>query len=164
MQIKTQGEGIATRWLEVAMALIFIGLGAIVISDSIRVGSGWAEDGPKAGYFPFYIGCIMVVGGAIVLAQAIRAWGSDASVKAFSTYEELKLMACMLVPTVIYVLGVTFAGIYISSTVFITAFMVWQGKYHWVKAIAVGVGVSLVLYLLFEKWFLVALPKSPFGI
>ncbi|MCK7500079.1 MAG: hypothetical protein MZW92_64435 [Comamonadaceae bacterium] len=28
----------------------------VVIVDSRRIGAGWADDGPQAGYFPFYIG------------------------------------------------------------------------------------------------------------
>jgi putative tricarboxylic transport membrane protein len=28
----------------------------LVLVDSLRVGIGWADDGPRSGYFPFYIG------------------------------------------------------------------------------------------------------------
>ena len=38
--------------------------GAIVIVDSLRVGITWADDGPRAGYFPFYIGCLLAFAGA----------------------------------------------------------------------------------------------------
>ena len=41
-------------------ALLVI-LALIVIDDSIRVGIGWADDGPRAGYFPFYIGLMLLV-------------------------------------------------------------------------------------------------------
>lgn len=155
--------GITTRVLEAVTALFFIVLGAIVISDSLRVGNDWGDDGPKAGYFPFYIGCILAIAGLFVLFTTIKNWRSESGQKPFASYGELKLVLAMFIPTVVYVLGVTFLGLYISSTVFIVAFMMWQGKYHWAKSVAVGVGVSLALYFLFERWFLVPLPKGPWG-
>ena len=41
-----------SRWL----------FGAIVIVGSLQVGIDWGVEGPKAGFFPFYIG-VMIVGG-----------------------------------------------------------------------------------------------------
>ena len=29
----------------------------IVIIGSLKVGIGWGAEGPKAGFFPFYVGC-----------------------------------------------------------------------------------------------------------
>jgi hypothetical protein len=39
--------------------------------------------------------------------------------------------------------------------------MVWQGKYGWLPALGVSAGLPIVLFLVFEKWFLVPLPKGP---
>jgi putative tricarboxylic transport membrane protein len=39
--------------------------------------------------------------------------------------------------------------------------MVWQGKFKWWVTGVVGVGVPIALFLLFEVWFLVPLPKGP---
>jgi hypothetical protein len=39
--------------------------------------------------------------------------------------------------------------------------MMWLGKYPWPKALAVGIGVPVAIYFMFEKWFLVPLPKGP---
>jgi hypothetical protein len=38
--------------------------------------------------------------------------------------------------------------------------MVWLGKYPIWKAVAVSVGVSAALYLMFEYWFQVPLPHG----
>ena len=67
----------------------------------------------------------------------------------------------MLVPTAIYAALVTWIGIYISSALFIAFFMRWLGKYDWWKVVAVGVGTTVVFYVVFEKWFKVPLPKGP---
>ncbi|MFN5131812.1 MAG: tripartite tricarboxylate transporter TctB family protein, partial [Burkholderiales bacterium] len=47
------------RSMEIAISIGLLALGIIVVGDSWRIGASWAEDGPQAGYFPFYIGLII---------------------------------------------------------------------------------------------------------
>jgi hypothetical protein len=39
--------------------------------------------------------------------------------------------------------------------------MLWQGKYRILPTLAISVGIPVVLFLVFELWFLVPLPKGP---
>jgi hypothetical protein len=39
--------------------------------------------------------------------------------------------------------------------------MKWLGNYGWRMVAAVAIGVPLVTFVIFEKWFLVPLPKGP---
>ena len=39
--------------------------------------------------------------------------------------------------------------------------MVWLGKYSLATAIAVGAGVAVFFFLVFDVWFKVPLPKGP---
>jgi hypothetical protein len=39
--------------------------------------------------------------------------------------------------------------------------MLWHGRFRWYGAAAVAFGVPLALFLVFERWFLVPLPKGP---
>jgi hypothetical protein len=52
-------------------------------------------------------------------------------------------------------------GIYVASCLFIVVFMVLVGRENLLKALALGVAVPFALFLMFEKWFLVPLPKGP---
>ena len=45
--------------------------------------------------------------------------------------------------------------------VLIAVFMVWLGRYRIPFSITVSVCVVAAIYLTFEKWFLVPLPKGP---
>jgi uncharacterized membrane protein (DUF4010 family) len=67
----------------------------------------------------------------------------------------------ILLPSTIYVLGVQFIGIYVSSALFIALFMRLAGKYSWIRSIAVGAGVSVSAFFMFEIWFKIPLPKGP---
>jgi putative tricarboxylic transport membrane protein len=39
--------------------------------------------------------------------------------------------------------------------------MIWLGRYRSLVAIAVAAAIALALFLTFEVWFLVPLPKGP---
>lgn len=145
---------------ELAVAALFFLFGAIVVFDSIRLGFGWQEiHGPRPGYFPFYIGVIMCVASLVNIARALMVRGEDN--KTFVEVGQLKLVLAVLVPTAVYALLVTWIGVYVSSLLFIGFFMRWLGKYPWWKVVSVGVGTAVVLFLVFEKWFQVPLPKGP---
>jgi hypothetical protein len=39
--------------------------------------------------------------------------------------------------------------------------MKWFGRYGWALTLGIAVGIPAITYLLFEKWFLIPLPKGP---
>jgi hypothetical protein len=158
-EIRARG-GIATRLVELFVALLIVAVGAVVIADSIRVGYSWGPDGPKAGYFPFYIGWILAAAGAYVALQTLARWGRQAGV-IFVYLESLKPVLLMLLPTIGFVVLIAWLGIYVASLLYIGGFMLWQGRYGWLPTIAVSAGLPIVLFLVFELWFLVPLPKGP---
>jgi len=156
---KARGD-IATRWMELAVALLFAIVGAIVIVDSIRVGITWAADGPRAGYFPFYIGCLLAFTGVWVAAETLLRW-KRLDADTFVTRERLKPVFLMLLPTIAFVILVGWLGIYVAAFIYVGGFMLWQGRYGWLPTLAVSAGLPLVLFAVFELWFLVPLPKGP---
>src|SRR6185436_4921593 len=81
--------------------------------------------------------------------------------KTFADWTQLRHVLSVLVPTAAYVALVPFLGIYVSSALLIAAFMKWLGHYSWPFTLLVAIGVPLVIFFLFEDWFLVALPKGP---
>ena len=145
---------------ELGVAAFFFLLGAIVIVDSVRLGFGWQEiHGPRPGYFPFYIGLIMCVASLVNVARALLLRG--AANKTFVEVGQLKMVLAVLVPTALFAGAVTWIGIYVSAVLFIGFFMRWLGKYPWWKVAGVSLATAVVLYLVFEKWFKVPLPKGP---
>jgi putative tricarboxylic transport membrane protein len=147
------------RTAELAMAAFFLAIGLLVIYDSVRLGIGWADDGPRPGYFPFYLGVLISVS---ALINAVRgALVPKAKDKGFVEVGQLKMVLTVLVPTAIYVFAVTWIGIYVASIAFIAFFMRWLGKYAWWKVATVSVGTIVAFYVIFEIWFQVPLPKGP---
>ena len=147
-----------TRGPELLVGLIIMGLAALVISDSMRVGTGWGDEGPQAGYFPFYVGLILLASSGLIVLRTLLTWGAAKAV--FATREELVPVFQMLVPMVIYVVAMVYLGIYLPSALLIGYFMRRHGGFAWPLALGVSIGVPLVFFLVFEKWFLVPLPKG----
>jgi hypothetical protein len=143
--------------LGVAIVLVVIALG--VIADSLRVGIGWAADGPRAGYFPFYIGLILLGASGTTMVSTLLRWKKLD--REFAKRSELALVFAVLVPMVIYVAAVSFIGIYVASVLLIGYFMRKHGRFGWATTLAVSVGVPLAFFLVFERWFLVPLAKGP---
>jgi hypothetical protein len=148
-----------TRTAELVVAAGFFVLGLIVINDSLRLGMRWAGDGPQPGYFPFYLGVIICISAALTFVFALRM--PAAKNRAFVEVGQLRLVLSVLIPSAVYVALVGWLGIYVSEVLFIALFMRWLGKYPWWKVALVSVGTSLVFFLIFERWFLVPLPKGP---
>jgi hypothetical protein len=78
----------------------------------------------------------------------------------FAEWGQLGKVMSMLVPTAIYVALVPWIGIYVASMLLIAVFMRWLGRYGWGRIAAIAVGVPVVTFIIFEKWFLVPLPKG----
>lgn len=150
---------VSNRTMEIVTAIFFLTVSAIVITDATRLGIGWKSDGPAAGYFPFYIACIMAVSSLINLFQAFA--NQEASKETFVSVPAMGKVLLVLIPLMFYIAAISFVGIYVASAIYIIAFMLWFGKYAIYQAVPVGVGISFVLFMLFEVWFLTPLPKGP---
>jgi hypothetical protein len=149
---------VSTRTVDAVVAALLIAVGTVVVWDSHRIGASWAFDGPQAGYFPFYIGLIIVVSSTVNLVLAVLRKGPGGG---FVERGQLVSVLKVLIPAALFV-GVTgYLGIYVSAAIYIATFMAWLGRFKpWVIA-PVAVGVPLALFVLFEIWFLVPLPKGP---
>lgn len=156
---RRHGVGISTKAVEIAVSAVMFGLGLVVIFDSRRVGYGWADDGPQAGYFPFYIGLILCAASAWTLLRA--AFSKRSALGMFVSRKKLRLVMSVFTPSLIYVIAIYFIGIYVASALFIGAFMYWHGRFTWIKIIPVSLIVPVSMFVMFELWFRVPLPKGP---
>ena len=147
----------SSKAVEIAVAAIILLFGAVVIFDSVRLGISWGDEGPKAGYFPFYVGLLICLSSVVTLVRAVRLTSEES----FVSRGQLKMVMSVLVPTTVYVCFIALLGIYVASVIYIAFFMWWLGKYDWLKIVPVALGVNVALFLMFEIWFKVPLPKGP---
>jgi hypothetical protein len=152
---------VSNRVLEIVVALALLCVSAIVITDSVRLGIGWAEgEGPRAGYFPFYIAMVLAVASVAILLKAVMGKGDGLS-DSFVSRPAFVRVITVLIPAIVYVGAIQYIGLYVASAAFIFFFMLFVGGERVLRAILVAIGVPLFFFLMFEKWFLVPLPKGP---
>jgi putative tricarboxylic transport membrane protein len=153
-----EGEPVATRWVELGVALALMALALVVVTDSLRVGAGWADDGPKAGYFPFYIGLALLGASGWTAVQQLRRWRH---IEVFAERSQMRSVAAVMGPMVLHVVLIKFIGLYVASALLIGWFMHRHGQHRLLTKIVVPLAVPLVVFVVFERWFLVPLPKGP---
>jgi hypothetical protein len=151
------GAGPSHRSVEIGVALSIALLAVVGIIGSLRAGIGWAAEGPQAGFFPFYVSLIVLASSAVNLLSALR---EDAAAL-FAEWGQLRQVLSVVIPSVVYVLVVPSLGMYVSSGLLIAVFMRWIGRYAWLKVAVLSLAVPVITYLMFERWFLVPLPKGP---
>lgn len=146
------------RAVEIGVAVTIVIFGLVAVIGSLQVGIDWGAEGPKAGFFPFYVGLLIIGAGLVNLYQAVKGeFGSGL----FASWAQLRQVMSVVVPTAIYVAAIPFIGIYVSSALLIGLFMRWFGRYGWMLVLAISIVIPLVTFVVFERWFLVPLPKGP---
>jgi putative tricarboxylic transport membrane protein len=161
-QRRSQRSVASGRAMNIAVAVMLMAVASIVMIASYRLGSGWAKDvGPDSGYFPFYIGLFMFISSGLTLVQSVIGGRRDVRVS-FISRDQLFRVLQVLVPMTIFVVLSMYIGIYISTFLFMSFFMIWHGRYPLYKTLPIAIAVPVVLFIVFEAWFLVPLPKGPF--
>ena len=149
------GPGQRGAELGVAVAMALFAL--LVIYGSIQAGIGWGAEGPKAGFFPFYVGLTILIASAV---NFVRARGESGK-GLFADWGQLRQVLAVVAPTAVYVAVIPWIGIYIASLLLISFFMKRLGNYGWTMIAPIAIGLPLVTFVVFERWFLVPLPKGP---
>ena len=151
-------RGPSTRHVGIIVGLVLFGIGVLVVADNVRLGAGWASDGPQAGYFPLRIGVLIAVCSVIVVVQAFRR---KADQTIFVEWAKLVPVGKILFPLILYIAAMQYLGLYVASTLFVGGLMRWLGRYSWGKTVLVPLVMSGIIFWLFEYQFTVPLPKGP---
>lgn len=95
---------IGTRWPGLAAAAFLMLLAGLVIADSLRVGIGWADDGPRSGYFPFCIGLLLLGANGWTFGATLWRWRQ--ADREFASRSQLAQVVSVFVPMLVCVAGV----------------------------------------------------------
>ena len=157
---KTSGMWLSRFTMEVATALSTGLLGALVCYGAFEDGIGWTVAGPEPGYFPFYVGVIIVLASTINLIVAfVRHRGAFAT--EFVNVEQARRVFSFFWPMFLFVLLCSHIGFYAGMFLYLFSVMIMQGGYRAPKAATISIITVVINYLLFEIWFQVPLLKGP---
>lgn len=148
-----------TRTVEMVTCLLLLAFAALMAWDNWRTGITWAFDGPKAGYFPFYLSVIL---GAASLYGFFKSFLDKASAgDSFVTRDQLRRVLQVFVPTFLFCLITQWLGLYVASFLLVAGFMRYIGRIAWWKSLLTSFIFTLAMFVTFELAFDVLMPKGP---
>jgi hypothetical protein len=81
--------------------------------------------------------------------------------KPFVTREQLRSVLTVIAPAAAMVLVTQFLGIYLASALYLGFYVRRVGHHSWATALGLAVSLPVATFVIFERWFLVPLPKGP---
>ena len=151
------------RLIDLVTAAVLMLLSGIVIYDALRLGTGWGNEGPQSGFFPFWLCALLALVSFVLFVHALRrGW-----VKPFVTGDRFVPVLKVLAPLAGFVVltdppgpwpGL---GLYVAAGLYLGFYMRWVGRHHWHTVVALATAVPIITFLIFETWFLVPMPKGP---
>lgn len=143
---------------ELIVAAIFIIIACVVIGDSIRLGFGWTEYGPQAGFVPFGEAMLLLVSALVILVAGLR----EKTDKTFFIDRRGMTEAIKIFGTaVLLAVGIIYLGVYVATIVYAALFSRWLGKHKWTSVVLFTVVLTLAIFFGMEKGLKLSLPKSP---
>ncbi|WP_110643089.1 tripartite tricarboxylate transporter TctB family protein [Salinicola sp. CPA57] len=152
-------NGISRYTMEIATALLTGAIGMAICYGAWQVGTGWTPSGPDSGYFPFWIGILIVAGSLVNLLRTVI--GHRHKDETFLDAARLRSLARFTLPIIGFAIVSLLLGLYVGTTLYVFFAMRLQGHYAWWKSLASGIAISICFYLLFELVFQVPLLKGP---
>src|SRR2546422_4248874 len=112
------------RVADLVTASVLLLVGGVVVFDAVGIGIGWGTDGPKSGFFPFWLGMLLIAACALILGQAARR----VDAKPFVRREQLGPVLKVLWPAVALVVLTLWLRLYVSAALYTGFYMRWIGR------------------------------------
>jgi hypothetical protein len=147
------------RVVEIVVYVALLALAAVLAHDNYRSGIGWAHDGPRSGYLPFYL--CLILAGASLWGLGTVIFNRAAAARVFLTSNQLRRVLKVFVPTAAFCLLMQWLGIYVASFLLVAGFMRFVGRIAWWKSLVTATVFSLAMFVTFDVAFDVIMPKGP---
>jgi putative tricarboxylic transport membrane protein len=149
----------STRSVDIVVSLLLLAFAALMAWDNWRTGMGWAPDGPRAGYFPFYLSVIL--GGASLFGMVKTLLDRSGARDGFVTRAQLRRVLQVFFPTLAFCLLTQWLGLYVASLLLVAGFMRFIGRIAWWKSLLTSFVFTISMFVTFQLAFDVIMPKGP---
>jgi hypothetical protein len=150
------------RQADIVFALVLLGLAVLVAQESLQLNIGWGLNGPEGGFFPFWLSVGLGICCVVILAQAL--WRTTPALnRPLVKPGGWGLLLTVALPALALVVLTEMIGLYLAAALYIGFNMRWIGRHHWLLVLALSLGIPLGSYFLFDKWFLIPMPKGWWG-
>jgi putative tricarboxylic transport membrane protein len=150
------------RKADIVLALLLFMLAVLVAWESLKLDIGWGLNGPEGGFFPFWLAVGLAICGLVILARAVRSTAPALRQPLVRPGGWVPILKVSL-PALAMVTLTEMIGLYPAAALYIGFYMRWIGRHHWLLVLTVSLGVPLGSYVIFDKWFLIPMPKGWWG-
>jgi len=151
------------RRADIYVGLFLMAIGLLVLGDAIRLGFGWGMSGPEAGFFPFYMALGIVICTFFIVLRGIKDFKKEGIGKPLIQKGGLTQILWVLIPAAGMVLLTELIGLHLATVLYLAFYMGVVGKENWGKVILLSILIPLVVYIVFDKVFLIPLPEGLWG-
>ena len=141
-----------------------LALGAgLLVREAVRLPIAWTGAGPGSGFFPFWLAVGVFLCAVIVFLRSLRPSRTTADAgpgEPFIPPGAWKPLLIAFLPMVAVIGFIGYLGLYLGGAIYLAGYMWFVGRHRWHAIVLVSVLVPLVLFLIFERWFLLPMPKG----
>jgi len=152
-----------TKTADIIVATILMCIGLLVLSDSLRLGSGWGMEGPRPGFFPFLMAVLVVGGCILIIRRAMTGKSSVKGEKRFVPPGGIRPVLTVFFPAMGMVIATEIVGLYLAAMIYLAAYIRGVGGYRWQTVLLISIPVPIIFYVVFDKMFLIPMPMGMFG-
>ncbi|MDP3045948.1 MAG: tripartite tricarboxylate transporter TctB family protein [Chloroflexota bacterium] len=143
-------------------AIVMLIFSLLVIEESAKMAL-FVEFAPGYGFLPFWLGVFMAILSVLLFVDAKRRSGLTDSPQPFPKKAAFMSILIALAAVGFYALFLEFLGYIITTLVTVYLLLAVMEKEDWRKTLVISVIITASLYLLFQVWLGVGLPKNMFG-
>jgi hypothetical protein len=133
---------------------IALGVGFAWQATSYQMGTA-ARMGP--GYFPFWLGIVLALLGAVVLMGSLMPKATETAVDRF----DWRVVFLVIGSVVIYAVVLKYLGVYLSVFLLVVISSLASHEFNWKVAVANGIFLVVFVYLAFIKGLGLIFPLWP---
>lgn len=140
---------------------VFLLIGSLVlIRESLRLPVSWTSIGPGAGFFPFWLSVGVAIQGALILVRSLRVPAPSGRAAPFVERRSFKPLLIAFLPMAAVIAAINYLGLYLGGALYLAGYMIFVGRNHWSTVVLVTILLPLALFFIFERWFLLPMPKG----
>lgn len=143
---------------ELFFTFLLMALGIVIIIVSLRYGFG-ALRRPGPGLYPFFVSLIIISSSIILLILGLKSKSSGP----LFTKSGLKTFLLMVITFCLWIITMPVLGYVIVTFAVAFAFCKIMKLEGWLKPLALSVGTALFIYVLFDVWLYIDLPRGILG-
>lgn len=145
---------------ETLFAALLVLFSLALIPQVLKLPVAWTSIGPGSGFFPFWLVVGVVFQAALIFVRSLRVPVPPGRAAPFIERESVRPLLIVFLPMVAVIYMLRYLGIYIGGGLYLAGFMIFVGRQRWVTVLLVSVMLPVALFFIFERWFLLPMPKG----